>query len=283
MKNKITRRFLLYSILATIIVILCSISIIILMISGKDADVENPRTLTLVFSNYILKNSDGSLKLSDEGMTILKKKSAWVQLLDANGQEVFSYNKPINIKDKYKPYELIDDFLYSRLGYINYVSNYEDYTVFTGFPDKDFTKFVIDTSDNKEEIILTFCLIIFLVGLLTYTIMGRIFSEKITGPIDIIIQSIDNLDRLNKKDLEVNNHGMFDNVFDNLRALQSRLQLAKIREEEFEKQRYEWIANISHDLKTPLSSISGYSEIMADEKYNISKAEIIKYSEIIKK
>lgn len=113
--------------------------------------------------------------------------------------------------------------------------------------------------------------------------MGRIFSKKITGPIDLIIQSINNLDRLNETDMEVKNQGIFLNVFDNLKALQSRLQQAKTREREFEKQRNEWIANISHDLKTPLSSISGYSEIMADEKYDLSAEETIKYAEIIKK
>ncbi|KAF0092425.1 MAG: yvrG [Fusobacteria bacterium] len=283
MKNRITSRFLLFSISATIIVIFFSTVIVLLMISGQDANVKNPRAITLVFSNYISKNSEGEIKINDDGKAILDEKSGWVQLLDENGQEVYSYNKPLNVKDKYKPYELIDAFLYSRIGYINYVSNFEDYTIFTGFPDKDFTKFVVDTSDNKEEIFLTFGFIIFLVGLFTYTIMGRIFSKKITGPIEIIIQSIDNLDRLNEKEVEVENYGMYKNVFDNLRALQSRLHLAKIKEKEFEKQRNEWMANISHDLKTPLSSISGYSEIMADKKYDLSSAEIIKYSEIIRK
>lgn len=283
MKNRITSRFLLYSILATIIVVFFSTILIVLMISGEDADVENPRAVTLVFSNYITKDSDGLIKLSEEGKVILDKKSGWVQLLDEYGREVFSYNKPINIKDKYKPYELIDVFLYSRMGYINYVSNFEDYTILTGFSNMEYTKLIIDSSDNKVGIILTIGLIIFLVGLLTYTIMGRIFSKKITGPIDIIIQSINNLDGLNKKDFIIKNYGMYEKVFKNLRALQSRLELSKIREKEFEKQRNEWIANISHDLKTPLSSISGYSEMMADEKYNLTSAEIIKYSEIIKK
>lgn len=283
MKNRITSRFLLYSIIATTIVVFLSTVLIVFVLSGQDAEIENPRAVTLVFSNYITKDLDGVIKLSEEGKAILDKKSGWLQLLDEYGQEVFSYNKPISIKDKYKPYELIDAFLYSRMGYINYVSNFEDYTILTGFSNMEYTKLIINISNNKIGIILTIGLIIFLVGLLTYTIMGRIFSKKITEPIDIIIQSIDNLDGLNKKDFIIKNYGMYEKVFKNLRALQSRLELSKIREKEFEKQRNEWIANISHDLKTPLSSISGYSEIMADEKYNLTSAEIIKYSEIIYK
>ncbi len=45
--------------------------------------------------------------------------------------------------------------------------------------------------------------------------------------------------------------------------------------------REEWISNISHDLKTPLSSIKGYAEILANEDYKISEDEIINYSNII--
>lgn len=283
MKNKITNRFLLFSIIATTIVIFFSTVMIYLLVSGKDADLENPKAITLVFSSYITRNNSGNFDITDEGKSILDRQSAWIQLLDVNGNEVYSYNKPLNIKEKYKPYELIDVFLYSRMGYVHYVSNFEEYTIFTGFSDKNLSKLVIDNSDNLGNTILMYGLMITIVGLLTYIIMGRIFSKKITGPIDIIIQSIDNIDRLDKNDLEVNNQGMFEKVFDNLRALQSRLQIAKTREKEFENQRNEWIANISHDLKTPLSSISGYSEIMADQRYKLSSAETIKYSEIIKK
>lgn len=283
MKNKITNRFLLFSMLATTIVIFFSTVMIYLIVSGKDADKENPKAITLVFSSYITRNSDGVFEINKEGRDLLDKKSGWLQLLDVNGKEVYSYNKPLFIKTKYKPYELIDDFLYSRMGYVNYVSNYENYTIFTGFSNKNLSKLVIDNSDNLGNTLLISGLMILIVGLITYIIMGRIFSKKITGPIDIIIQSIANLDRFDKNDQEIKHYGMFEKVFENLRALQGRLEQTKTREKEFENQRTEWIANISHDLKTPLSSISGYSEIMADQRYNLSSSEIIKYSEIIKK
>lgn len=283
MKNKITNRFLLFSMLATAIVIFFSTVMIYLMISGKDADIENPKAITLGLSNHITRTSNGIFDITGEGKVLLEKKSGWLQLLDENGQEVYSYNKPRNIKDKYMPYELIDEFLYARTGYVNYVSNYENYTVLTGFSNKHLSKLVIDNSDNLGNTLLISGLMILIVGLTTYLVIGRIFSKKITGPIDMIIQSIDNLDRFDKNDQLVKNQGMFEKVFENLRALQDRLQQSKKREREFENQRNQWIANISHDLKTPLSSISGYSEIMGEQRYNLSSAEIIKYSEIINK
>lgn len=283
MKNRVTTRFLTFSIFSTIFVIFFSIVIIIILFSGKETDMNSPKKITFDFIYYLVQDENGYFDLTQAGKEALQKNSGWLQLLDEDGQEVYSFNKPKTIISKYKPYELIDAYLYDKKGYTNFVKNYEKYTILTGFPSGENTKIIIDTSDNKEEILLTFMVIIFLVGFITYMIMGRLFSKKITGPVDILINSIDNLDRLSSKDLEVKNYGMFENVFDNLRALQSRLQLTKMKEREFEKQRNEWIANISHDLKTPLSSISGYSEIMADEKYELSKVEVVKYAEIIKK
>lgn len=44
--------------------------------------------------------------------------------------------------------------------------------------------------------------------------------------------------------------------------------------------RNEWIANISHDIKTPLASIKGYAELMSSG-YDIEIDEVSQYAEII--
>lgn len=283
MKNSVTNRFLTFSIISTIMVIFFSSLIIYLILSGKDGDLTTPKKLTIEFGYYIQKDEDGNLFINQAGKEILLRSNGWIQLLDVDGHEVYSFNKPSNILSKYTPYELLDSYLYNKKGFTNFVYKFDKYTIYTGFPANDNTKIMIDISDDKEEIFLSFLIIIFAVGFIIYLIMGRIFSKKITGPIDLLVYSIDNLDRISDKDADRRKFGMFENVFDNLKALQSRLQIARMQERDFEKQRNEWIANISHDLKTPLSSISGYSELMADEKYQLSRAEYIKYSEIIRK
>lgn len=45
--------------------------------------------------------------------------------------------------------------------------------------------------------------------------------------------------------------------------------------------REEWISHISHDIKTPLSSIQGYAEIMKDPNYPLSDQDIKHYASII--
>src|SRR5690606_5633171 len=47
------------------------------------------------------------------------------------------------------------------------------------------------------------------------------------------------------------------------------------------KAKEEWIANISHDLKTPLSSIKGYAELLKGDQYEINIEEAKRYGTAI--
>ena len=58
------------------------------------------------------------------------------------------------------------------------------------------------------------------------------------------------------------------------------LKTAKEREEKLHEERIGMIANLSHDLKTPLMSIAGYASLIQKEDY-ASKEELESYCEIV--
>ena len=84
------------------------------------------------------------------------------------------------------------------------------------------------------------------------------------------------MDGLNYKE-----KGLYKPVFRQLNQLATRLESSEIEREKTRNLREKWISNMSHDLKTPLSSIKGYSEILADAEYNLTPDEISKYLETI--
>lgn len=55
---------------------------------------------------------------------------------------------------------------------------------------------------------------------------------------------------------------LYKNVIKNLRYLTSTLEDNKMEREKIEKMKQEWVADIAHDLKTPLSYIKGYSSML---------------------
>ncbi|MEG0051087.1 MAG: hypothetical protein RR712_02815 [Terrisporobacter sp.] len=56
--------------------------------------------------------------------------------------------------------------------------------------------------------------------------------------------------------------GVYSKVFSKLNFLSNKLNDNEIEREKIEKMREDWIANISRDIKTPISSIKGYAEIL---------------------
>ena len=70
---------------------------------------------------------------------------------------------------------------------------------------------------------------------------------------------------------ENKNNKIFSDVFVSISKLQEELQRN-------DKQRAEWIVNISHDIKTPLSTINGYAELMTSEDYDFESNEVREYS-----
>lgn len=66
---------------------------------------------------------------------------------------------------------------------------------------------------------------------------------------------------INELDLE---HPLEQEMYPELRPLLERIESSNREKEAAEAMRKEFTANVSHELKTPLTSISGYAEIMKD-------------------
>ncbi|WP_254660097.1 hypothetical protein [Lysinibacillus xylanilyticus] len=65
----------------------------------------------LTISNAVEHTSvvDQKLTISSKIKDALLKNKMWIQILDENGDEIFSFNKPQNIKEHYTPGELVSD------------------------------------------------------------------------------------------------------------------------------------------------------------------------------
>ena len=58
--------------------------------------------------------------------------------------------------------------------------------------------------------------------------------------------------------------GVFGEIYGSLNKMDMEIRRSKKIQQETDRTRKEWIANITHDLKTPLSPVKGYAELLAD-------------------
>lgn len=290
MKWKILLRFLLIIVLSVIIAININIFIVYrFFFTDHDSGREWSQLgkFSLSFNQYILEEG-GSPKVTEEGIEQLKQRGAWIQILDKEGYEVFSWNKPEQALEHYTPSQMVYYNIYSGAidDYTTFagtaeINNYS-WSYIIGFPIERIAKYLfIYSPASIKTIILEVLVYLFIVPIIVLIVMGYAFGRNLTNPLIEIINGIGILSQGNYG-VRYNEKGLYKEVYKSLNNLSDTLKRNELERKDMEKMREEWIQNLSHDLKTPLASIKGYGELMADEEYLLSQEEIREYSRIIK-
>ncbi|WP_240927714.1 sensor histidine kinase [Paenibacillus thiaminolyticus] len=77
------------------------------------------------------------------------------------------------------------------------------------------------------------------------------------------------------------NYRIYEDVMQALRQLASRLRSAEEERRQHDRQREEWLAGLSHDLKTPLASIVGYARMLEAKQYDWSREEVAEFASVM--
>lgn len=293
MKWRLTGRYLLSVVLVVILIIFINLILGLALLTAQlTFDVPifqnreiSPEQFTRNFQQEII-TLDQNVAISEKGQNKLAKRNAWIQILDENGNEEYSFGAPANRKKKYTPVDIIQMYKYKEVdaNTVVYVGEKEksgrQYSYLIGIENRNLQRQFI--SYNNQDIIrvIKIGMIILLIDILIALLIGYLFSKRLTQPLHTLIDGIKKL-----ANHEFNHHtesrGLYKNVFYNLNHLADQLKLSEKERKKLDLMREEWIANISHDIKTPLSSIQGYAEMIKDPEYDFSSEEIREYAGII--
>ncbi len=237
-----------------------------------------PVNFTSNFSDKIY-FQEGKPQLTDEGIRKLEEYKLGFQMVDKDGNVILMYNAPEGAANHYSPMEMVQ--LYKTGGKIqnhtmfvgSIKNNEEELAYIIDFPAKISKVTMYLNYDNYLNIKFV------LIGLFIFIIvLTAIYGICINRTLSNIIAGIKRL--ASNAYVPMKEKGMYKEVFKNLNILDSKLKASEEERKRNEALREEWIANISHDLKTPLSPIKGYAEILADE-YSVDLDEVKKYGQII--
>ena len=160
------------------------------------------------------------------------------------------YNSDVNEKT----YKLINPLFDTKT--LIYAQKYND----------DITIFVnasLEPLDNTISILSNQLIIVTIIVSILALIIGYFISKRISKPIE----------KMNENALKLAN-GNYNFKFDNnskiseIDELADTLNYAKNELEHTDELRRDLLANVSHDLKTPLTMIKGYAEMIRDLNYN---------------
>lgn len=277
MKKKMKREYLKTSFGAVLFTLVLGGLLSYFVLFNRPVDEAMPQYLILKIHQYITFNGQ-EVSIKPEGLQKLKKYDCWMQFIDQYGNVVGSENTDKKLPEHYELFELINYSLRSEqlndsTIFVKEVKEYPGYGVIVGC-DSQFLQKRSILFFGKQSTIKA-CIVFLLVMICVVGTASSIFSRKITTPIIKIMDDIPliakgvAIERLDRS-------SVFAGVSRQLEALQYRLQ-------ENKRMRTEWIANISHDMKTPLSTIRGYAELLADTAYHFESEEVREFAQEIVK
>lgn len=222
-------------------------------------------------------------------LNTIHQSGGWVQVLDANGREIYSYQRPNNVPAKYSPGQLV---------YVKTIPNKFGYQLFTWYDKVDGKPLtwvyglplsVHTRWQSFHPYIYLF--LIFLGSLFATIIIALLFGRQLGAPILYMMNWIQKLASGDYSEPTIKRKGkgknlpklfkVYQEVLESLAHLTIVLQRNEVEHKRLERTREDWITGISHDLRTPLSSVKGYADLLVSQNYAWSEKETRNFGHII--
>lgn len=204
-----------------------------------------------------LEGSNGVYSLDTQVEKLLKHNHLWAMLVNNTGQVSWSYALPTEIP---QTYSLTEVAKFSRSFLMDYpvlVWEHPDGLVVIGYPKDSYGKYYLS---YPIDFVASIPLI--LVGLLIGNILlALLFSMLLGGRLIVPLKSLVNgIHALaHEQPVHIKPKGILSELAESLNhasdTLKAKNKMLKTRDEA----RFNWIAGISHDIRTPLSMILGYA------------------------
>ena len=238
-----------------------------------------------------------SFALTDQEKQLLSKEKATLQIFNQNGEEVFAYPAgkkktfsaiqiALNEKEPWNHKENTSSFYDANSGNLLVVIAKNDHY----YPDDE----IEDVFTKK---FLIGCGLILLIVFVYLVILSIWYGNKFGKPLLHAMRWLKNIaggkyeEPISKKGKPVRfrrsgkekwSFRLFRDVTSSLEHLSITLKKNDAMRQVLQQTREEWITGLTHDLKTPLSSIYGYALLLESHQYNWTDRDIQQFGSVMK-
>ncbi|SDX29076.1 Signal transduction histidine kinase [Marininema mesophilum] len=247
-------------------------------------------------NNYVLLRTlkdatqwkDGKIYVPTSLLRQVHKQRGWVQILDEKGREIYEFERPKDTVKNYTP----GKFVYMDSSSLIYLTG-----KLNGKPVTWVYNHASEVNDQEKKTNLTIAALFFtsiIASLCVFVFFAYRFGRKLGEPLLLILRWIQDLSRgdyrgcIRAKYVRDPQTGqlkkrfrIYQEVMEALEKLSVQLNEVEEKRSRLDQSRDEWLAGVSHDLKTPLSTIKGYADLYAHREYRWSTAEMEHYLELV--
>lgn len=227
--------------------------------------------------------SDGYV-LSDEGMELLEESEfVWAMALDAGGTVVWQWELPAQIPRQYSVGEVASFTRWYLADYPVKVLLSGDLLLVFGCDPGMITRHSLIISSALIENVPVYVKTVVCINLLVILLFILFFGFRFYGSMKPIARGIEDL--ASGREVHLRESGAAGELAKKLNGTSALLLSQNRALEKRDLARTEWIAGVSHDIRTPLSLIVGYSDRMSKDaalsRENRKLAESIRRQSLI--
>jgi len=241
----------------------------------------------------------GTVTVATETVRAVRRAGMWLQVLDEGGDEVAQVDRPSTMPRRFTPGGLVMAKQFpAKVGmrgiytWVESVGGRELTFVLgrAGAPPQGPSILIAPNADSPSQTTLWLLMIGLMVGGAVVTLgVAWLFGRGLARP---LVHMMDWLQRLARGEYEEpsgrdgrpasrtpdgrnrrRSFATYREVFDSLDTLSAGLRRNDEERARIEAAREEWVAGVSHDLRTPLSSVRGYADVLASD-YDFSRDEV---------
>lgn len=229
-----------------------------------------------------LQTTDTGYAMSDDMAAVLKEQNAWAIFIDNDTRQVKW--QTVNLPDSIPMEYTLSDISELTRGYIDgyptFTGKASNGLLVLGYPKDRFWK---HTSANWDYDFIANLpkntILLLIVNLVLIFLIYGAANSKLLRSIKPITNGIQDLSRGN--DVHLKERGVLSELAENLNKTSEILQNQSAQLRKKETARANWIAGVSHDVRTPLSMVMGYAGQLETSK-NLSEAERRKAAVIVR-
>lgn len=223
-----------------------------------------------LLSDQLTANADGQYILSETAQKQIDDYLAFAMLIDQEGQVVWSQNLPDDIPRSYSLTQVASFTRWYLYDYPVKVHTRPDGLFVAATPRHSMWKQNAEFKENFMNALPAYTLLVLLGNLLLIFVFAILFGHRFYTSLKPLFKGIEQL--TGDQALTLPQQGITGDLARKLNEASATLVFQKKALEKRDNARTNWISGVSHDIRTPLSLILGFSDNLADSP-NLSPEE----------